>query len=364
MPPRLHRLEDPTGEPALEDLHEALAVLAEGRLVALPTETVYGLAARADSAEALERLAAIKGRPSDIAWTWHVGSLEALARYPHAGAHVHRLAERYWPGPLTLVLPGVPRGLELAARGGWTGVRFTAEPFALALCKRADFPIVMTSANRHGQPPAVCVDDLAQLDPALLDLVIDGGRTRLQEASTILRVGRGRFELLREGLHDLEALRRTSGRRLGFACTGNTCRSPMAEALARHLLAERLECEPARLGDMGFELRSMGVFASCGARASAHAVEVLAERGVDLAGHRSSPALPEVVAELDEVLCMTHAHLEALAMLLPPGKDGHLRLLDPEERDVPDPIGGTLADYRRCADHIEASLRAHLDRWA
>ncbi len=363
MTTRIHKLNDPTGEPSREWLNDASQTLAEGQLVAMPTETVYGLAARADSPEALAKLAAIKGRPQGFAWTWHIGTNEDLLRVPGLQATARRLAEKYWPGPMTLVLPGVPPGLELAALEGWIGVRYTTEPFARALCAHADFPVVMTSANLHGERAAIDVDGLGRLDMNLLGLIIDGGKTRLQEASTILRIGRGKFEVLREGLHDIEALRRTAGRRLGFVCTGNTCRSPMAEGLARHLIAERLGCKPESLSDFGFETRSMGVFASSGAPASPHAVQALAERGIDISKHGSSPALPDVISELDELYCMTLSHRSALAMILAPGKDGHVRLLDPEDRDVPDPIGGSAADYRHCAQHIEDSLKQCLDAW-
>lgn len=359
-----YKLDDPTGEPPHEWLVRACEVLESGRLVALPTETVYGLAARADDPAALARLAEIKGRPTDIAWTWHVGTSDALERFPRLSPAARRLAERYWPGPLTMVLPTVPPGLELAARDGWTGVRYTAEPFARALCAHADFPLVMTSANIHGNPAAVEATELTELDPSMLGLVVDGGRTRLQEASTIVKLGHGEFTLLREGLHDLAALQRTAGRRIGFACTGNTCRSPMAEGLARQLLAERLECAPERISEHGFHVCSMGVFASPGAPAANHAISTLARRGIDISGHRSSPALLEVITELDEVYCLTQSHLAALTMILPPSKAGNLQLLDPEQRDIPDPIGGSAADYQRCAQSIAEALEHRARTWA
>ena len=268
MSPRRLRLADPTGEPNRELLTDAARVLSEGGIVALPTETVYGIAARADDPRALEALGKLKGRPSKQPWTWHVGTTAALDAFPDPRPTARRLVERYWPGPMTLVLPGTPPGLELASQNGWTGVRYTSEPIARALCTFTDFPVVMSSANRHGAPPATSPEELDGLALEGIALVIDGGPTRLKEASSILRIGRGRFELLREGLHDLDALRRTSGLRIGFACTGNTCRSPMAEGLARKALTERLSCKAPDLGDFGFELRSMGVFASCGCAAS------------------------------------------------------------------------------------------------
>lgn len=342
----------------------AVEALDAGSLVVLPTETVYGVAARADRAEALERLAELKGRPSERAFTWHTASAEALERFGSTGALTRRLASRYWPGPLTLVLPGAPEGLELVAREGWTGVRCVAGEAAATLCAAAPFPLVMSSANAHGEEPATEVSGLGGLPLADGDLVLDGGPALLGEASTVLRLGEGRFELLREGLHDLEALRRAAGLRLAFVCTGNTCRSPMVEALARAALARRLGCEPGRLGDFGLEVRSMGIHAPVGAPASPHSVEVLASRGLDLGAHRATQATLEALLELDTVYGLTRGHVAALEQALPPGKADRVHLLDPEGRDIADPIGGDLELYAACAAQIEAAVEARLDEWA
>jgi len=341
--------------------------LARGELVALPTETVYGLAARADDGAALAALRAAKGRPDELALTWHVPERGALERFDAPLAMARRLAERYWPGPLTLVLRGVPRGLEAAARDGWTGVRLPAHVACTAVLAACDFPVVMTSANRHGEAPLVRAPDVAERFAGALALVLDGGPSRLGEASGVLAIGPGRFELLREGLLRLEDLRRTAGLRLGFVCTGNTCRSPMAESLARALLAEKLGVAGGRaaptLADFGFEVGSMGVMASAGAPASQGAREVLAERGLELRVHRSRPASPELAARYDRLYGMTRAHVDALRVLLPPGRHPPLELLDPGGEDIADPMGGERADYQLAARAIERALRARLDEW-
>lgn len=339
------------------------AALAAGELIALPTETVYGLAARADHPEALERLARVKGGGGERPWTWHVGSREALERFPQVSGMARRLAARYWPGPLTLVLPGVPAGLESVARDDWTGVRLPAHAGAAKLIDAQPFPLVASSANLAGGEPLRDADAVQAAFGEQLAFLLDGGPTRMGEPSLVLRLGRGRFEVLRPGILDVEALRSVAGLRIGFVCTGNTCRSPMAEALARELVARRLETSPAGLADFGFEFVSMGVMAGPGAPASPHAVAVLAREGVDLSGHRSRPALPEEVARLDRVYALTASHLEALRMQLPPGGARHCQLLDPAGSNVPDPIGGSAADYERTAEAIRAMLRARIDEW-
>jgi len=364
MPPDPARIDTLDREVGLELARRVEAALAEDRLVLLPTETVYGIAARADRPAALAKLAALKGYPSaERPWTWHVGSTDALDAFQPLLLPARRLAERYWPGPLTLVLPGVPAGLEHIARDEWTGVRLPAQRATASLLAGLPFPVTMTSANRATEAPAANVDEIpAELWDAL-ELILDAGPARLAEPSSVLRVGRGRFELLRSGLHDIEQLRAAAGLRIGFACTGNTCRSPMAEGLARATIARRLETTPEGISDFGYDVRSMGVFASVGASAAKHAMRATEERGVDISRHTSSPALPEVVAELDHLYCMTQSHVDALRMLLPPGKDSAVALLDPDGHDIPDPIGGSANDYRHCAESIQAGIDARLADW-
>ncbi|MBK7644011.1 MAG: threonylcarbamoyl-AMP synthase [Planctomycetes bacterium] len=340
------------------------AVLQEDGVVAFPTETVYGLAARGDRAPALERLRELKGRPSQMPLTWHVGSSRALQRFPRVSPMALRLVARYWPGPLTLVLPGVPAGLESTAQNGWTGVRLPAHRGTAGILAALEFPIVMTSANLHGAPPATDAEALARAFDGRIDWVLDGGPSRLSESSSVLRLGPGHFELLRPGLFTLEQLRPVAGLRIALVCTGNTCRSPMAEGLARKLLAERLSVRMDEIGPFGFEVVSMGVQASVGQPASRHAVTVMEELGIDLSGHESRAAAAEDVAGFDRVYCMTRGHRAALIGLLPPGKDKRIELLDPQGRDVPDPIGGTREDYLRTAEAIRSYLESRLEEWA
>ena len=342
----------------------AVEVLEQGGLVVLPTETVYGIAARADDEQALERLSLAKGRPPAMAWTWHVASPAALNAIEHVSACVTRLAARYWPGPLTLVLPSTAKGLEHLARAGWTGIRCTAGEFSRALCEAAPFPLVMTSANPHGASNVLGPGEWDALALSSNDLVLEAGELNLPGASSVLKIGRGHFELLREGLHDLEALRRTAGLAIGFACTGNTCRSPMAEGLARDAIARRLGCKPGSIDKFGFEVLSMGVHAAIGSPAAAHAVDTLQSRDIDITGHTSTQATPERIRELDAVYCLTLGHLEALRQLLPPKMSSRLHMLDPEGRDIADPIGGDDRVYRACAERIADCIERRLDDWA
>src|SRR5579859_6473201 len=123
-----------------------------------------------------------------------------------------------------------------------------------------------------------------------------------------------------------------------FVCTGNTCRSPLAQALCARLLADRLGCEPIDLPERGFHVQSAGLAAMMGAAATVEAVAVARELGADLTGHKSQPLTPELLARTDYLYVMTQAHLHILASL---GLSGRpiLSLLSSQGEDIADPIG-------------------------
>ncbi len=320
-----------------EALASALAALERGQLVAVPTETLYTLVARADREPARAQLSNFAGEaPARL-----VASVAAL---PGPSPLVKRLAARYWPGPLILALQDER----------W---RSPAHAVAARLVESAPFPLV-------GLESSLDVPQLLERGGGELACVLDAGPARLGEPAAVLELRDGHMRLLRPGLFDLETLRATAGLRIGFVCTGNTCRSPMAEGLARKLLAERLGVAPTNLAEFGFSVQSMGVHASPGDAASAHAIATLAARGIDLHGHQAQVALPDVVTRLDRVYTLTRSHLQALRQSLPPGKDRHCTLLDPDGRDISDPIGGPRAAYEQTAAQIERALLARLDDWA
>ncbi len=320
-----------------EALSSALAALEQGKLVAVPTETLYTLVARADREPARALLWNFGGEaPARL-----VASVSAL---PKPSPLARRLAARYWPGPLILALQDER----------W---RSPAHAVAARVVEGAPFPLV-------GRESSLDVAQLLERGGGKLGCVLDAGPARLGEPAAELELRDGHMRLVRSGLFELDALRATAGLRIGFVCTGNTCRSPMAEGLTRKLLAERLGVAPTNLAEFGFSVQSMGVHASPGDAASAHAVATLAARGIDLHGHQAQVALPDLVTRLDRVYALTRSHLQALRQSLPPGKDRHCSLLDPDGSDISDPIGGPRAAYEQTAAQIERALRARIDDWA
>ncbi len=182
---------------------EAARILDSGGLVAVPTETVYGLAARADRAEAVARIYAAKGRPNFNPLIVHVSGLEQAVRYAEFSPEACALAEAHWPGPLTLVLPRrADAGLAEAVTAGLPTIalRAPAHPAMRALLERVDFPLAAPSANRSGFiSPTTAAHVLASLDGRIA-MVLDGGATPAGVESTIVAVrADGSVEELRPG---------------------------------------------------------------------------------------------------------------------------------------------------------------------
>jgi L-threonylcarbamoyladenylate synthase len=189
---------------------KAARILESGGLVAVPTETVYGLAARADSAEAVAKIYAAKGRPDFNPLIVHVRDKEQANRYARFPYYAHHLAGTQWPGPLTLVLPRrEDAGLAPAVTAGLPTIalRVPAHPVMQALLAAVDFPLAAPSANRSGFiSPTTAQHVLASLD-GRIDLLLDGGATSRGVESTILAVRENdTWEELRPGPLDPEWL--------------------------------------------------------------------------------------------------------------------------------------------------------------
>lgn len=185
----------------------AAAVLRAGGLVALPTETVYGLAARADDPDAVARIYAAKGRPDFNPLIVHVADIRQAAAYVEFDMVSKGLAQQHWPGPLTLVLPlRADAGLAPAVSAGMPtlAVRAPAHPVMRAVLQAVEFPLAAPSANRSGFISPTCAAHvLASLD-GRIDLVLDGGSCAAGLESTIAAVRRdGEVDVLRPGPIDL-----------------------------------------------------------------------------------------------------------------------------------------------------------------
>ena len=200
----------PGSVPPPEVVAPIAAVLRAGRVVALPTDTVYGLAALPGVEGATAGLFALKGRSDDVPVAVLSASAEEaleLAAPAAVDDEVRRIADRLWPGPLTLVLPRRPGlGYELGRPVDTVGVRCPDLPLVRALAEDLG-PLATTSANRHREPTPATAAGVAEVFGAELDLVVDGGACA-GVPSTVVDATGGSWRLLREGqvsLRDVEA---------------------------------------------------------------------------------------------------------------------------------------------------------------
>jgi L-threonylcarbamoyladenylate synthase len=199
--------------PAPDGIARAAEALLAGRLVAFPTETVYGLGAVMDDRAALTRVFTAKGRPATDPLILHVATPEQVGELvTDVSRDAELLADRFWPGPLTLVLPRsrvVPD--EVAAGGPSVAVRLPSHPVASALLRAVGRPVAAPSANRFGRiSPTTAPHVMAELD-GRIDMVVDGGPTTLGLESTVVDLSGPVPRLLRPGGVTLEDLRAVLG---------------------------------------------------------------------------------------------------------------------------------------------------------
>ncbi len=373
--PKPERIDFARSDDPRDVVHRAVACLAQGGVVAVPTETAYALAALASRPAAVARLIALRGgsgpdghapRPPAIGVR---GPGEAADWVPGLSVAGRRIAARAWPGPLTIVARGdLTKGLagrldpavrDVVLPADAIALRCPAHPLVRGLATLLPGPLVLAPARPAGALPVARPADLAALGPGL-DMIVDDGPADPGGRSTVVAIGPEAWSVARPGAIDPTDLERLAATILLFVCTGNTCRSPMAEALCKALLAARLGCEPDELEARGYCVLSAGLSAHPGQPAAAHAATIARERGGSLDHHSSRPADPDLVRIADLVVAMTRDHLDYLLDLAPDSAP-RARLLDPDGDDVDDPIGSDLSTYRRTAATIERHLRGLID---
>jgi len=315
-------------------IREAADTLGRGKIVSLPTETVYGLASITDNSQAVDRLYELKGRSKEKPFTYALGDSEhALSDYfitlPPFG---YRLIERFWPGPLSIVYH--------SQKGTRVGVRVPAHQVAREVIKNLGAAIYLPSANKSGQKEAVSAQEVGEIFGEELDLIVDAGACTYGQPSTVVDLTFSPYKILRQGvIPESEILKTFIRKRILFVCTGNTCRSPMAQFLFEKYLRE---AKPYLVGR--YEVISRGTGALTGSKPTSNVTKIMRvlER-IDTADFISRRIDRRAILSSDHIFTMDDNQAQYI-LQLEPSAEGRVfplkKFLPPElERDIPDPIG-------------------------
>jgi tRNA threonylcarbamoyl adenosine modification protein (Sua5/YciO/YrdC/YwlC family) len=333
--------------PEQKHLKEAAQLLQDGGLVIIPTETVYGIAANRLNKKTLDRLYEIKKRPKDKPFSMLIEEKSKIEEYAtNIPICAYKLIDRFWPGPLTLILP--------AKDTGKIGLRMPDNEIALRIIREASVPIVCPSANISGSPAAINFQQAIKDLDGLVDFAIDTGRAVLGLESSVVDLTFEPLKILREGAIKKEAIEAVAKEKvILFVCTGNSCRSVMAAALLEKILKEKNRSD--------VKVLSAGIILLSGMGATEATKEVLKREGIDVSSHRSHKITRDLIKQSDIILVMERLHEERILALTPEVKNRLFLLkefakISDNNLDIADPIGKPIEFYEKTFATIKDAI--------
>lgn len=293
--------------PEPDRILEAARVVHQGGLVVFPTETVYGIAADQANPEAMQRLREVKKRSDNKPFSVMIAQKELVRNHTsYDDPKLYKLIDRYWPGPLTVIVSSERKGQTI-------GIRIPDHPVAMKFLENAHCTIAAPSANFEGNPPpTTCEEALRDLD-GLVDVAIDSGKVDIGTASTIVDFTAATPQVIREGVITQKDVDEVTGRKhILFVCTGNSCRSVMAEYLLKKELKGRKDVDVSSAGTSVFYPTT----------ASSEAVNVLKAQGIEAYDHLSRPVTNMLLKKSDLIFVMTRSHRSQVLERVPAVEKG------------------------------------------
>ncbi|MBI5804515.1 threonylcarbamoyl-AMP synthase [candidate division TA06 bacterium] len=346
------------GDGVTETASQAVGALNRGEVMAFPTDTVYGLGCRADLPQAVKKIYRLKGRNFSkplILFVKNPRELEQLVL--NVPDYTAKLMKVYWPGQLTMVFPASDQvkkwGLD---KNGTIGIRIPRHKALQAILDQINGPLATTSANVSGAQESCNVEQVMESFKDPVDLILDGGELPRCRPSTVLDLSREHPVILRRGdigRRELSELLQQPIKQdkveVLFVCTGNTCRSPMAEGYLKNILPKNWKDKVV--------VRSCGTRALPGMPATDKGQETARKFGFDLSSHHSRTLTDSLAKQADIIIALEDGHRQDIIKLYPKAQVSLLAV-----DGVADPIGGTLEDYAKTLELIKREMPDVLEK--